>query len=242
MARTEGKREAPRQRAGAKPAPKRPTLASLKPTAETAPPSGLGKKVLIWAVGLVALAGLTIMSLNLANEEDWADTLPVDVAVGVTGDALPPFTTGGDSAIGMVAPEVTSVNFEGEPSNISHDGVPKLVVFLAHWCPHCQAEVPAVQAWIDANGIPEGVEFVSVATSISSARANYPPNAWLEEESWTQRVVMDDEANTLGAVYGLKAFPYYVMLDGSGTVIQRMTGEQDPALIGAILEGLALNG
>jgi thiol-disulfide isomerase/thioredoxin len=110
------------------------------------------------------------------------------------------------------------------------------------WCSHCQAEVPAVQAWIDANGIPEGVEFVSVATSISSARANYPPNAWLEEESWTQRVVMDDEANTLGAVYGLQTFPYYVMLDGSGTVIQRMTGEQDPALIGAILEGLALNG
>ena len=28
--------------------------------------------------------------------------------------------------------------------------------FIAHWCPHCQAEVPFIQAWVNAGGVPGG--------------------------------------------------------------------------------------
>ena len=33
------------------------------------------------------------------------------------------------------------MSFDGTPVEIAPDGKAKLVVFLAHWCPHCRAEV-----------------------------------------------------------------------------------------------------
>ena len=241
MARTEGKREAPRERLSAKPAPKRPTL----PTVDDAKGqnSGLGKRVMYVAIGLLALAGLVSLGVGLANQEDPADTLPAVNVDVVSGSPLAPFAAGSaDPAIGVPAPEIESVDFAGNPSGITNDGTPKLIVFLAHWCPHCQREVPVVQAWIEDNGVPDGVEFISVATAIDAARPNYPPNAWLDREGWTQRVVMDDGANTIGGVFGLTSFPYYVMIDGSGAVVRRLAGEQDPEAVGVFLEALALTG
>ncbi len=238
MARSKGNRDEPRERLAAKPVPKRPNL----PTVEDAKAesSGIGR-TLIWGfVGVLVVGGIIALAVGLANEVDPADTLPaVDVDV-TSGEPLAAFsdpTT--DSALGLVAPEVTSVNFEGEPVSITHDGTPKMILFLAHWCAHCRAEVPALQEWINENGVPAGVDFVSVATSISEVRPNYPPNAWLEEEGWTQRVVMDDAASTIAGIYGLQSFPYYVMLDGDGNVIQRLAGEQDPATVGIFLNALA---
>lgn len=238
MARTEGTRQEPRKRPSAKPAPKRPNL----PTVEDQKPesSGLGKKLIIGVGAVVVLVGLTVLSFGLANETDPADTLPdVDVEI-VGGETLAPFSDpANDPAIGQPAPEVTSVDFDGQPASILNDGTPKMILFLAHWCPHCQREVPALQAWVEANGLPDGVDFVSVATSISEARPNFPPNAWLEREGWTQRIVMDDRANTIGTAFGLSAFPYYVLVDANGNVVQRITGEQDPANVGLLLQALA---
>ena len=219
----------------ATPAPKRPGL----PTVDDVPESGgFGKKIIFGVIGIVVLGGLAALSFQLANETDPADTLP-EVNLEVTG-ALPPFTDpANDAALGLPAPEVTSVDFGGEPAVIENDGTPKLILFLAHWCPHCQREVPVLQTWIDDNGVPEGVDFVSVATSISEARPNYPPNAWLEREGWTPRVVVDDAVSTIGNAYGLASFPYYVLVDADGTVVQRLTGEQDPAVVGLFLASLA---
>ena len=239
MARTEGKREAPRERAGAKPAPKRPSLPTVDSPTES---SGLGKKAIIWIIGLAALAGLTALSFNLANEVNPAETLPAVVNVEVTGQPLAPLSAEIDPTIGLPAPEISSVNFSGEPSGIEHDGTPKMVLFLAHWCPHCQREVPVLQDWIDENGIPDGVDFVSVATRIDSTAANYPPNAWLERENWTQRVVMDDELSTIANSYGLSGFPFYVLLDGAGNVVQRIGGELGAETVGVLLENLAVLG
>lgn len=236
MARSEGKRPEPRKRVPAKPAPKRPNLPAAEVEQKS---SGLGKKVLIAGVGLAVLAGLTALSLGLANETDPAESLPA-VTVEVSGDLLPPFADpSNDAAVGLVAPEITSVDFAGAPAAISNDGTPKMILFLAHWCLHCQREVPVLQSWIEENGLPSGVDFVSVATSIDETRSKYPPNAWLEGEGWTQRVVMDDAQNSISAAYGLVSFPYYVLVDGTGTVVQRLTGEQNPEFVGSKLAELA---
>ena len=131
MARSEGKRPEPRKRVPAKPAPKRPNLPAAEVEQKS---SGLGKKVLIAGVGLAVLAGLTALSLGLANETDPAESLPA-VTVEVSGDLLPPFADpSNDAAVGLVAPEITSVDFAGAPAAISNDGTPKMILFLAHWC------------------------------------------------------------------------------------------------------------
>ena len=240
MARTGGKRSTPRSRPSARPAPQRPTL----PTAGQSS-SGLGKKIIIGAAGLVALAVVVVVGINLAQEDqtaaDQAELVLPEVAVA--GSFLPQHDPSAeDPAVGLPAPEVFSADFSGQPAAIENDGVPKMIVFLAHWCVHCQREVPAVQAWIDDNGVPAGVDFVSVATSISDIRPNYPPDTWLEREGWTPRVVVDDPSSTISSAFGLSAFPYYVLMDGSGTVVRRIAGGIPPEEAGFLLQALAAGG
>lgn len=240
MARTGGKRSTPRVRPSARPAPQRPTL----PTASQSS-SGMGKKIIIGAAVLVALAVVVVVGITLAQEDETAAdqgelVLP---EVAVAGSYLPQHDPSvEDPAVGSPAPQVFSADFSGLPAAIEDDGTPKMIVFLAHWCSHCQREVPAVQAWLNDNGVPAGVDFVSVATSISDIRPNYPPDAWLEREGWTPRVVVDDSSSTISNAFGLSAFPYYVLVDGSGTVVRRIAGGIPPNEVGFILEALAAGG
>ena len=46
--------------------------------------------------------------------------------------------------------------------SIEADGRPKIVVFLAHWCPHCQAEVPRLVDWFGENGVPDDVDYANI--------------------------------------------------------------------------------
>lgn len=155
----------------------------------------------------------------------------------VEGDSLPFFQSGApDEAIGQVAPTVTGDDWEGNAVEIDHgDGTPTAVVFLAHWCQFCQAEVPKVQSWLDAGGGVPGVEFVSVATSINSARSNYPPSEWLEREGWTAPVIRDDAGGAIHSAYGAGGFPYWVFLNSDGTVAARVSGQLGIADLEGIL-------
>ncbi|MFC2176898.1 TlpA family protein disulfide reductase [Actinomycetota bacterium] len=154
----------------------------------------------------------------------------------VEGEWLPFYErTDGDSAIGLAAPTITGADFDGNEVVLEPNGTPTAVVFLAHWCPHCQVEVPKVQSWLDAGGGVDGVEIISIATSINSARENYPPSEWLEREDWETPVIRDDTGNTLHSAFGGGGFPFWVFLNGDGTVAVRTTGELDLATLEQVM-------
>jgi thiol-disulfide isomerase/thioredoxin len=143
-----------------------------------------------------------------------------------------------DPALGAAMPPLTGVDFDGSPIEVQADGRAKLVIFLAHWCPHCQREVPIVQEWMDAGDLPAGVDLVSVATAIDATRPNFPPDAWLEREGWTAPVIVD-ATGEIAARFGLSAFPFWVMVDSQGRVAARMAGVLEPAQLDAIAGALA---
>jgi thiol-disulfide isomerase/thioredoxin len=146
-------------------------------------------------------------------------------ATSIRGASLVPLTDpGNDPAIGQPAPLVDGTSFDGRPVAIAADAKPKLILFLAHWCPHCQREVPLIQAWLDEAGQPGGVKLVSVATANDPTRPNYPPDAWLEGEGWTVPVIVDAD-NRIADAYGVSAFPFWVMVGADGRVADRATGE-----------------
>jgi len=148
------------------------------------------------------------------------------------GEWLPIYaSTDGDPAVGLPAPKIMGTDYDGNEVVFEPDGTPTAVVFLAHWCPHCQVEVPKVQAWLDAGGGVAGVQILSVTTSINSARDNYPPSEWLEREGWTSPVIRDDTDNTIHTAFGAGGFPYWVFLNGDGTVAARTTGELEIATL-----------
>ena len=151
----------------------------------------------------------------------------------VSGTPLPAFTSPSDDpAVGDTIPTVTTPT-----ASIELNGRAKVLLFLAHWCPHCQAEVPVVQDWIDAGSLPDDVDLISVSTGIDPSRPNYPPDEWLEREGWTSPVIVD-ESGAVADAYGLSAFPYWVFVNADGTVAGRLTGELRTSDLDTIVAGL----
>ena len=159
----------------------------------------------------------------------------------IQGQALPlmPLSTTVDtSSSGLAAPEVIGQNFSGEEVRMADDGRAKAIVFLAHWCPHCQVEVPKVQAWIDGGGGVDGVDIYAVATGILPDRGNFPPSAWLETEGWSTPVLRDDATNSVWTAYGQGGFPFWTFVNADGTVALRKSGEMTIEQLEGILSSL----
>jgi len=146
-------------------------------------------------------------------------------AVKITGDALPDLPeTGNDPAVGMKAPQAEGEEFGGNKVSLLRGDGPTMVVFGAHWCPHCQREVPAIVDWM-ASGGTKGIDTVLVATATNKNSPNYPPSAWLDREGWKGRVILDDDQGSLAKAYGLTGYPLMVFVDAEGKVTKRVSGE-----------------
>ena len=76
----------------------------------------------------------------------------------------------------------------------------------AHWCPHCQREVPRVSKWLEENGVPTEIEILAVSTAVREGTPNYPPSEWFTKERWPTDIFVDNEDNDLAAAYGLAGF------------------------------------
>ncbi|MEK7251689.1 MAG: hypothetical protein AAB198_00340 [Actinomycetota bacterium] len=179
-------------------------------------------------VGAVALIATVILTMSGGS------TVEEFGAPVVTGTALPPASDGTDLALGLPIPEVVGGNFDGDEVTITRDGRPKILVFLAHWCSHCQAEVPVVVDWIEAGNLPEGLDLIGIATSTASTRPNFPPSEWLEREGWALPTIVDDADFSVGNTFGLDAFPFWVFVAPDGTVAGRTSGELEPETISEI--------
>ncbi len=167
--------------------------------------------------------------------------------IELEGAALPLYPSSGfqtiaeDPALGETIPSVSGVDIDGNDLTISADGTPKAIAFLAHWCNHCQAEVPRVTEWIEQTGGVEGVDLVAVTTSINSVRGNYPPDQWLRDENWPAPTLRDDQGNSTHLAFGAGGFPYWVFVNGSGEVVARTAGQTDIGTLQALM-GLARDG
>lgn len=203
---------------------------------EPAKPEGRKLPILpiIGGLAVVALIATVILTMGDGSGEFGE--------VAITGEDLGTFggSPSGDPAIGSTAPEVVGQDFGGAEVAIRNNGRAKMVVFLAHWCPHCQREVPVIVDWLEAGGLPENVDLIAVATGTATTRDNYPPSQWLEREGLDVPTILDSESYAAAGSFGLNAYPYWVFVDADGSVYARFSGgiaETDLSLIAAELAG-----
>lgn len=169
------------------------------------------------AVGIALLVGGD--DEGVASSADFGPIL-------VEGRSLAPIPDAGDDpAIGSVAPILIGLEPDGDQAEVGDAGGTTLIAFLAHWCPHCQAELPRLVELAD-EGALDGIDAVAVLTGSDPAAPNHPPVAWLEREGWAGRILLDDEEQTGALAYGLSSYPYLVLLDADGRIIARHAGEQ----------------
>lgn len=148
---------------------------------------------------------------------------PVEV-VGEALEALP--ESGGDSTIGLTAPTLNGYAFDGSNLSVTPgDGNPYMVVFLAHWCPHCNDEVPRLIEWKESGAVPADLQVIAVSTGVASDRPNYPPSQWVVEKGWPWPVMADSEATDAARAYGVSGYPFFVIVGADGKVKARASGE-----------------
>lgn len=162
--------------------------------------------------------------------------------VSVSGAALPPMPDDGsaDTAIGQAVPVVKGLDFAGNAVSldVAAGGKPTIVVFLAHWCPHCNREVPRILELDADGGIPDAVRVVGVATGSRADQPNWPPSAWLEKMGWKWERMADSETADAFMAYGGSSYPTMVFVKADGTVQNRVSGEQGVVALRGLVNGL----
>lgn len=196
-----------------------------------APPRRTMAIAVVVAAVVIALAIAAIVATRSGSDtEDVAsgstDSSVEKGPVTITGAALPPMPDAAatDPASGMKAPTLAGLGFDGSPISITPGERPTVVMFVAHWCPHCQREVPQVVKWLAA-GVADGIDLRVVSTGTDPTLPNYPPSSWLAGEGLEVPTMVDSETTVAANAYGLTSFPYFVALDAKGNVTERMAGE-----------------
>lgn len=190
--------------------------------------------IVVGAVIAVVLIAL-VVALVVTSGEATEDTAVQQVApVVVQGDPLPEYpqmTTSyvadpaTDPAVGIAAPQIIGEDFEANEVVIDPgDGDAHVIVFAAHWCPHCQQEVPLIADWIAEGNLPDGVQVSLVSTAVRQGSSQYPPSRWLQSADWENTVVLDNPNSGALAAYGAGSFPYIVYVDADGNVAARSSG------------------
>ena len=207
---------------------------------------GSGSKTWMWVtlavVVVAAVVGVVIATTGGDDEAASNGTtettagglasLPTSQPVTVTGDALADFDSAAnpDPAVGVAAPVVEGSNFNSQPIKVDAADGAYMLVFLAHWCPHCNAEVPRLIDWKNSGAVPEDLRVIGVATAVSSTSVNFPPAQWFSDKGWPWPVMVD-ESNGNGAAgkaataYGATGWPYFVIVGADGKVKVRVSGE-----------------
>jgi thiol-disulfide isomerase/thioredoxin len=200
----------------------------------------MGGRWFWWVVlgGLIVAGGLAV-ALTAGGGDSTSGKLETAKKVTVDGAALPTLTnSSADAGVGRTAPTLTGQTFDRKPIVIGNDGKPHVLVFVAHWCPHCQAEVPRIVKLAKKEKLA-GVEIDAVATNTDSSYPNYPPSKWLKREHWPFTPVLADDAKARALVaFGGDSFPFFVVVGANGKVVARASGEIAPADIVRVIKRL----
>ncbi|MCU1499097.1 MAG: Redoxin [Acidimicrobiales bacterium] len=195
---------------------------------------------LVWYVVIAVVVVLAIVALVAVKASDDGGGGSDGTSKGVAGaveasdvviaessaPALDPLPEeGADPAVGKTSPTVTGRTLAGKPITIGPDGKAKIIVFAAHWCPHCQKELPILVDHLADSPLPDDVDLVTVSTGVDEKAPNYPPSAWLDEIGWTAPTLADSPDALAATTYGLSSYPYFVVVDRDGKVVARANGE-----------------
>lgn len=189
---------------------------------------------------MALVAAVLLLVAACGGNNDDAASEAVEVApVQINGQPLGPLGESDDPALGQLVPGLSGTAIDGTPLAWTPGERPAAIVFLAHWCPACQAEVAELTDWLDAgNELPDGVDLLSVVTLVDSDRDNYPPSQWLADEGWPFPVLVDSADNEIAVALGQAGTPFWVFVYGDGTLGTRGSGRLPPEVFAGFFDQL----
>jgi len=186
---------------------------------------------------VVGIAGAVVLGTSGGSSDTTTDTV-VTVPGGVqpaeyqkvssTGGLLAPLPeSGADTETGKSVAVLKGYDLQGRPVTIDPAGEGKatMVVFLAHWCPHCNREIPVLNKWRESGEVPTGLRVIGITTGSKADQANWPPSKWMTAMKWPFEVMADSEAQEAAAAYGVAGYPFIAFVGANGKITARTSGE-----------------
>ncbi len=182
---------------------------------------------------VVAVVGLIAVLATRGGDDDatTGTTVAGSLADGygnvtVTGDPLPQGEGDEDPSIGTAVPTIAGTDYTGAATAIEpgKDG-PMMIVVMAHWCPHCNREVPLLVDWKKSGKVPDGLQVVGISTAVDASRPNFPPGEWIDKLGWDWPLIADDKDQDAALAVGTTGYPFLVFVDAKGNLLARVSGE-----------------
>jgi cell division protein FtsB len=159
-----------------------------------------------------------------------AGSSPVAIQAQAGNGNLPAYEGSDNDAAVASAMELPDISgpeyYSGEQVDYpaGSNGKARVWLIWAHWCPHCQNELPDLNSWWPENAsrFPD-IELVTVTSAIDETRGN-PLDAYLDSSQFSFPVIVD-ETGAVSAKFGTTAFPFWVVTDTEGRVVFRIAGE-----------------
>lgn len=206
--------------------------------------SGYGRRLIAVLMGALmvvtaaACADKTSASQGTVDSSGDSSSIAETQPVTVVGEALPP--TGdfaNDAAIGMDAPTLEGFDFAGNKVVYDFSDGPTLLMFFAHWCPHCNREMPLILQWKNSGQMPQTLKVLAVSTDVQPTGPNFPPSKWFPGMGWEWPVMADSNAKTAATAFGVTGYPYWVVIGADGKVKLRNSGEVPLNQLGPMITG-----
>ena len=162
-----------------------------------------------------------LLSCASVNEEKVSEVELIGEKVSIMNPR-----TGEDTAEGKISPTIKYKLPDDEIYVTYPENNPTIILFVAHWCPYCQEEIPEVIKWIEEDEVLEkGLSVILVVTSTDSSRPNYPPEDWLYNEKWQFPIIYDDDNNSIADYFGVEYFPSWVFTESDKTIAMTYAGK-----------------
>lgn len=114
--------------------------------------------------------------------------------------------------IGATAPDFKLNTLDGKTVELSKlRGKPVFIDFWATWCDPCRRALPHTQKLAEKYGKKAHILAINLKEDKKTVRK------FLEQHKYTFTVPMDTEG-TVGAAYGVRGIPHFVLIDARGKV------------------------
>jgi cytochrome c biogenesis protein CcmG, thiol:disulfide interchange protein DsbE len=191
------------------------------------PPAGrLNRKTLIY-ITMAVIVIAAVVAIGLANR-------------GVVSNASQ--TVNPDAkklTVGSVAPTFKITSNAG-PFDLAGVSTPVFLEVFATWCPHCQHEVPVIDAL--AKAYAGKVAFIGISGSPYGVDGSSPENqadinAWVQKLGVTYPIAFDPDLQ-IANEYLQGGYPTIVMIDSHKIVRYVNSGELSPVELETALKGV----
>lgn len=219
------------------------------PTSHPTPPSDNSSQIaltrwLILAIAVLALGGIGLRVLLAGDDSSPSTAAPTTQAPSPLPQTyipptLAPYVSPTSGVmVGQPAPDVPLRNLDDETFTLADFQEDRWLVlnFWATWCVPCVNEMPALQAYYEAQ---DGAVAVLSVTDPDSDQTLTGIQRFLDENDLKRLPIGLDQGRRLHVAVGISALPTTLFIDPDGIIQRRWTGEITRDEVQAVVEDLA---